>query len=120
MKKIFLAALGLISLGLGIIGIVVPGLPTTPFLLLSSFLFLKSSARLYNRLNNHRILGAYIKSFREHGFTLKKRVISISVMWLMILMSVIFLINNNKVKIIVLSFGFIGTLAMTFYKNKTS
>ncbi|MDR2840025.1 MAG: YbaN family protein, partial [Paludibacter sp.] len=58
MKLLFII-LGLISLALGIIGIFLPLLPTTPFLLLSAALFARGSQRLYNWLINHRVLGSY-------------------------------------------------------------
>ncbi|MDR2626822.1 MAG: YbaN family protein, partial [Dysgonamonadaceae bacterium] len=62
MKYVFIS-FGFLSLALGILGIFLPLLPTTPFLLLSAFLFARSSQRLYNWLLNHRILGNYIRVF---------------------------------------------------------
>ena len=62
--KILLAALGLLSLGLGILGIFLPVLPTTPLLLLAAALFLRSSRPLYDWLLNHPRLGPYIRSTR--------------------------------------------------------
>lgn len=59
-KKYLLIFLGSISVALGIAGVFIPLLPTTPFLLLASFCYLRSSERMYNWLINHRIFGAYI------------------------------------------------------------
>ena len=58
--------LGSISLALGILGIFLPLLPTTPFLLLTAALYFKGSPRLYNWLLNHRHFGPYIRNFREN------------------------------------------------------
>lgn len=87
--KIFLIIIGFISLGLGILGIFLPLLPTTPFLLLSATLFAKSSDRLYNWLLNHKHLGEYIRSFREDkAIPLKVKIISVSTLWIVILISI--------------------------------
>lgn len=63
--KTLLAALGAFALALGVIGIFVPLLPTTPFLLLAAALWVRSSPRLYGWLLSHRRLGGYIRDFRE-------------------------------------------------------
>ena len=65
MKTLYIA-LGTLSLALGILGIFLPLLPTTPFLLLTAALYFKSSPRLYNWLLNHKHLGPYIRNFREN------------------------------------------------------
>lgn len=65
-KKIALAACGTAAVGLGAIGIFLPLLPTTPFLLLAAACFLRSSDRLYNWLIHHKWLGGYIRQYREH------------------------------------------------------
>ena len=63
--KILLTIAGLVALGLGILGIFLPVLPTTPLLLLAAALFLRSNARLYGWLMNHPKLGVYIRNFME-------------------------------------------------------
>ena len=84
--KYFLAALGLLSLGLGILGIFLPVLPTTPFLLLASFLFLKSSRSLYDWLMNHPKLGSYISNFLVHkAIPLRVKIVSVSLVWITLL-----------------------------------
>ena len=63
--RVLLIITGTICLVLGIIGIFIPLLPTTPFLLLSAAAYFRGSERLYNWLINHKYLGAYIRNFRE-------------------------------------------------------
>lgn len=64
--KYALMAFGWLNVGLGVIGIVVPGLPTTPFLLLAAWAFSRSSRRFQVWLYSHRILGPPVRHWREH------------------------------------------------------
>jgi len=65
-KKVFFFIAGSLSLALGIVGIFLPVLPTTPFLLLSAFCYLKSSKRVYDWLVNHKYFGEPIRNYMEH------------------------------------------------------
>lgn len=95
MMRLLLAALGLLSLGLGILGIFLPVLPTTPLLLLAAALFFRSSPRLYDWLLEHPKLGPYIKNFREHkAIPLKIKVLSVSLVWLTLLNCAIFVADH--------------------------
>ncbi|HPE40313.1 MAG TPA: YbaN family protein [Bacteroidales bacterium] len=113
--KIIFIILGSISLILGIIGIFLPGLPTTPFLLLTAALYIRSSTYLYQRLINHRLLGKYIKNYAEkRGISLRVKRYSIALMWFMITISVLFLIKSIPIKVVVIGIGIIGTIVMGF------
>jgi len=82
------------SLGLGIVGIFLPLLPTTPFLLLSAFCFAKSSDKFYQWLILNRVFGSYIQNYREKkGIPLKAKIMSVSLLWISILSSIILLKN---------------------------
>lgn len=81
--RIFLTVIGLVALGLGILGIFLPVLPTTPFLLLAAALFLKSNEGLYEWLMNHPKLGPYLRNFMEHkAIPLRVKIISVSLVWI--------------------------------------
>lgn len=89
--KILLAILGSVSLALGIMGVFLPVLPTTPFLLLSAALYMRSSQRLYEWLMSHKHLGPYIKNFREHkALPLRVKVVSVTMVWATLLYCAIF------------------------------
>lgn len=74
---------GALFLMLGVVGIFLPLLPTTPFLLLSAAAFFRSSPRLYSWLLAHRHLGPYIKNFRENkAIPLRVKIVSVSMVWI--------------------------------------
>ena len=78
-----LVFLGGLFLVLGIVGVFLPLLPTTPFLLLAAALFFRSSPRAYRWLLGHRHLGHYIRNFREpRCIPLRAKVVAISLLWL--------------------------------------
>jgi uncharacterized membrane protein YbaN (DUF454 family) len=64
--KFLMVAGGVICVILGVIGIVLPVLPTTPFFLLAAFLFLRSSQRMYRWLLTHKLFGNYIRNYIHH------------------------------------------------------
>ena len=85
LMKIFLIIVGCISLALGVTGMFLPMLPTTPFLLLSAAVWVKASPELYQWLLNHKVFGEYIRNFREHrAIPLRVKIISVSTVWLTI------------------------------------
>jgi len=67
MKRIFLLIIGFLSLVLGIIGIFLPLLPTTPFLLVAAFCFARSSERFHRWLMSHPVLSPPIRDWQERG-----------------------------------------------------
>lgn len=93
--KWILTILGLLALGLGILGIFLPVLPTTPLLLLAAALFLRSNRGLYDWLLNHPKLGPYIRNFMEHkAIPLKIKVLSVSLVWITLLNCAIFVADH--------------------------
>ena len=100
MKALYIL-FGTLSLILGIIGIFLPLLPTTPFLLLTAALYVRSSPRLYNWLLHQKYLGNYIRNFRENkAIPLRAKVISLVLMWGTMLYCIFFLIPLLWVKIL--------------------
>lgn len=109
MKRPIFISLGFLSLGLGIIGIVLPGLPTTPLVLLSAYFFSKSSPKFHQWLLDNKLFGKYIKDYQANpSISLKTKIISQLMMWAMILYSVFFLINFFFAKVMVILLGLVG------------
>lgn len=78
-KKYFYITLGFIALGLGLIGVILPILPTTPFLLVTSFCFAKGSKRFHTWFTNTNIYKKHLESFvEERAMTLKQKVVLLS------------------------------------------
>lgn len=101
--RISLIIAGSLALVLGAIGIIVPILPTTPFLLLSAACYAKSSHRFYNWLLNNRLFGLYIKNYREgNGVPVRIKIFTISLLWVTIILSIIYASENNFVRLILL------------------
>ena len=114
MKKILFMAVGLISVALGVIGIFVPGLPTTPFLLLSSWLFYQSSCRLHDWLHRSA-LGEYIRRYESRqGMSRCAKLLSIVCMWLMIYVSAFVVLESAGMRVILPILGLIGTGCVLF------
>jgi uncharacterized membrane protein YbaN (DUF454 family) len=89
--------------GLGILGIFLPLLPTTPFLLLAAACYIRSSERFYNWLMNNKWLGNYIKNYLEgKGVSLKAKVFSISFLWITIGYSAVFAVNIFSIRVILI------------------
>jgi uncharacterized protein len=76
---------GTVSLVLGLIGVVLPGLPTTPFVLLAAACYAKASPRLYGWLLNHRFLGPMVRDWEQHrSLTRRTKTIAITSMAVMV------------------------------------
>ena len=83
--RTLLLAIGWLSVTLGIIGIFLPVLPTTPFLLLAAACFARSSRRFYLWLVEHPRLGPWVRDYLDgNGIPLKGKVYAIGLMWLSI------------------------------------
>ena len=118
LRKIILITFGTMSAGLGIAGIFLPVLPTTPFLLLSALCFSKSSEKFHKWLLTSRLTGKYISNYLSgRGMPVKQKIISISLLWLTIGSTVIFIIQALFVKIIILTIASAVTIHLLRIKT---
>lgn len=86
---------GVVFVGLGAVGMVLPILPTTPFLLAAAGCFCKSSTRMCHWLLNNKWFGEYIKNYKEgKGLLLRTKVTALSVLWVAIGVSIVFFLNR--------------------------
>jgi len=116
--KILLVIIGLTSLGLGIIGIFLPLLPTTPFLILSAALFFRSSERLYNWLLNHKVLGTHLRNYLLHkSISLYTKISALLLLWITILSSIFFIIEKNLIKIVLLGIALAVSIHILSFKT---
>lgn len=91
-KKAVLILLGLIFLGLGMIGAVLPILPTTPFLLVASLCFVRGSTKMNNWLLNHHIFGAFLKNYLDERAIKKRDLIrTLIILWMTLIVSIFFI-----------------------------
>lgn len=80
--KLFYNVMGALAVLLGIIGIFLPLLPTTPFLLLASWCFARGSSRLHHWLLSHRVFGDYLRNFEAgRGIPLKAKIVATVLLW---------------------------------------
>ena len=106
--------LGFLSMTVGLIGIPVPGLPTTPLMILAAACFAKSSQRLYDWIINNRMFGEHVKNYREgNGIPKKSKPIILGTMWSFVLFAVLIGIPDSAPDIsryATLSLAGIGTI----------
>ncbi|MEN2467610.1 YbaN family protein [Ornithinibacillus sp. FSL M8-0202] len=89
------------SLGLAIIGIIVPLSPTTPLFLLAAICFVRSSDRLYEWLITQKYLSPYIKNYREDkGIPVSVKITGVILLWTSMLITIFFVVPLIAVKLI--------------------
>ena len=118
--RLLLVLLGSISVGMGVIGIFVPGWPTTIFLIIASYFYIRSSDKLYNWLLNNKILGIYLKNYYSgKGMPVKAKIFSIVMMWVFGLLSIFLWIPSNLIiiKILVFILLIIGSIFILRVKS---
>jgi len=109
---------GILCLLLAGIGILVPGLPATPFLLLAGYLFASSSRRMHDWLVNNKIFGSMLSDFIDRkGMPLHIKVLSIAIMWGMVLFSIFYLMDTDSGKYLAAAGALFGTIAILRFKT---
>ena len=107
---------GSIALGLSILGLFVPGLPSTPFALLSAALYAKSSPKLYQWILNNKILGPKILNYkRRKGMTRKGKLGVLALMTTMVFFSSFVVVRNIPLRFTILGLGLVGCVVVWFF-----
>jgi hypothetical protein len=99
-RRLFVIA-GTIALVIGVIGIIIPVLPTTPFLLLAAICYTRGSQRLYNALLCNRFIGSYVRNYLEgRGMSLKMKIWTLSLLWVAIVCTAALATDSLIIRII--------------------
>tara|TARA_B100001142_G_C14297097_1_gene641319 strand:+ start:1304 stop:1732 length:429 start_codon:yes stop_codon:yes gene_type:complete len=113
--KILWISLGSFFVALAALGVALPGIPTTPFLILAAACYIRSSQKLYDWLISNKTFGPYLKDYREgKGIPKKAKILAISMIILFVGSSVIFGIEDQILKIVVGVLGLTGLLYVIF------
>ena len=120
--RVLLASLGVVCVALGVIGVFVPGLPTTEFVLAASFLFARSSPRLQHRLESNQWFGPALRRFREtRGMPRKTKMLALTSMWTGISVSIYALASVGVgAQVAVATLGLMGTGTILFVVRTTA
>jgi uncharacterized membrane protein YbaN (DUF454 family) len=117
--KYFYLISGFLLVAIGVIGIFLPLLPTTIFLILASICFLKSSPKANDWLRNHKVLGGYIDNYQNKtGLTRNSKIANIITLWTSISLSAFFLTNELYIRIILLAIAIGVTIHLLMIKTK--
>ncbi len=93
--------IGFFFVGIGVIGIFLPLLPTTPFFLLAAVCFARSSERFHKWLLNHRLFGKYVKGYQgKEKIPAKIKIFTIFLLWVTIILSGFILLRELYIKVI--------------------
>jgi uncharacterized membrane protein YbaN (DUF454 family) len=110
---------GVLLVAIGVIGIFLPVLPTTIFLILASACFIKSSPKANEWLRNHKILGMYIKNYQDGtGLTVKSKIFNIIFLWFMISVSAIFFTELWYIRLLLFAIAVGVTIHLMMVKTK--
>lgn len=117
LKKYLFIGLGSLALGLGTVGIVVPVLPTTPFLLIALFCYLHSSKRLYDWLMHHRLFGTYLYNYITfRAVPRKTKIGALIILWTGLIISIL-LVDLLYVRLILVAVGIAVSIHILLLKN---
>jgi len=114
--KLLYITLGTLSLGIALVGLVVPGLPATPFLLLTAALYMRGSKRLHDWLVNNKLLGPYIRNFQQNrSVPLFIKIYATLLMWMMVFISCYFFLDHPIAEFVVIASALLGSTILIFF-----
>jgi hypothetical protein len=120
LKKGLCVSAGTCCVGLGAVGIVVPLLPATPFLLLVATCYARGSERWYRWVITNRWFGRYIREYRENGgVPLTAKISAVTILWVTILLSAFFFVADDAVRVLLVAVAAAVTLHIVRLKTMT-
>ena len=109
------AVIGWTAVGFALAGVMVPGLPTTVFVLIASYCFSKSSPRLSRWLSEHRLLGPTLHRYGGGGLSRAAKRAALAAMWTSIAISAALLFPQHPaIALVIVGLGLLGTIAILF------
>lgn len=112
-------AVGTLFLALGLVGIPLPLLPTTPFLLIAAACYLRGSKRMYSWMMKNRYFGHYLRDYLEgNGLAIRTKVVALSMLWGVITLSAAFATESTIVRIGLLAVAIGVTIHLLTLKTK--
>lgn len=111
---------GTLSLAVGVAGMVIPILPTTPFVLIAAACYLRGSRRMYDWMIANRYIGGYLRDYMEgRGVSVRAKATSVVVLWILIALSASFATDSTTVRIVLLAVAVAVTVHLVTLKGKT-
>jgi len=106
-KHLLFIILGTLFLVIGCIGLILPILPTTPFLILAAACYGRGSDRIYGWMMRNRLFGEFIKNYLEgKGIKSRQKIITLVFLWVMIIFTTAYIIENMIIRIFLLIIAF--------------
>ena len=119
MRRSFFLFVGFLALGLGILGMALPVLPTTPFLLVAGAMFVRSSDRMANWLFNHKLFGPPVRNYMEHRTVDKRsKILALVLLWPTILISA-FVVEQTWLKVLLIVIALVVSLHILSLKSSS-
>ena len=116
--RIILVIAGTLLVAIGILGMFLPLLPTTIFLLLAAWCYARSSEKFYHWLHENKLFGKYLTNYRKgNGMTLTSKIISLTILWLSISCSAFYATNKLYVQIILFAIAIGVTIHLLTIKT---
>ena len=118
-KKLAYLVLGTVSLALGVVGIILPVLPTTPFILLTAWCYFRGSPKLHKWLIEHPRLGPLVEEYSDdRGMRKESKVKAIIMTWVAVLLTAVFILDTIQLRALVIGLAGIGTIFMLRLKTR--
>ena len=118
-KKSLFLIFGTISLVLAYIGVIMPGIPGIPFILLTAWFYVRSSDKMYNWILNHRVFGKLLNKFsQKETVPLGFKIFVVSQLWVSVTVTLIWFVHNIYFQIPIVIIGIIASIVV-FRMKKT-
>ena len=120
-RKALLIFAGTLCVGLGVLGMFLPLLPTTVFLLLAAYCYSRSSEKFHNWLVNNRLCGSYIRNYKSgRGISVRQKVSTILTLWLSIGFSMWMLSGRFWLSLLMVAIALAVTMHLVMLKTYTA